>query len=1064
MASTGNKNEILENELSYNIRNENEFYVNICRQLKKLIDIWRQDNAKLLSTCEKILDIFTRFTEFDNKNIILNNELIPIIKLLEIHTDNNTNFLTKLLRTVSLFIESNLDTLKNFCLQGGIPIVIKFTSKSYNYETRVESAMIIQKIWDSSSHLSFETFIDCGELGYLIEPLQEDYNAHKELILIMIKGISNVLEVQNLSVKEKLCRMLVNIETLDLLAITLHNIISDKNLEIDIHAERIIHVLWFLSEGQFIETIMDHANLVTGIIKVINNILNNLDTSHKEKMIKFLIVMLDKQKQRDNNISYKILGTIFKICQYNKFFQETAAKAGIITHLLYFTKNQNFNKIALILLFKMTNAGQVCEDLLWKNNREILELYFSLLDKQEYQASALEVISKWLQEKTSEVEQIITLPENINLILKAMNTAKESSIENILKSLYIIIQSSLYVSCSLAQKNFFNGFLFWFEQYQDSAIRLKLLKILRSLCEVNPQREFIINKYKLVEAIEKISGIDPSSQVKELAKEILSQKYFIKENFNQYLIGKSCLTKGIIIDARKVWHTEFYIFNLTIDPTINILENTQCDIKIFLCTKRKKSFLLDNDIDISSFQSVQPEWFTVVENGINKSTMNPLIDDSAINDVYLEIQYPQAEIFFEKENIQPSEELKKAVDAALKDQDPHHELMKFFAKYGHFFAQKITVGQRLYRISQLTLNKMTDLQKFHEVFDGVYDITGNNVQQLTLWEEQIKQNGLDSTYFISSDGDLIQKDDLEKWKTWCIEYPHESLKIIKKSNLTPLHEIFDPTIQNSIRSVLGIGDMTTLKISERVLMTGVFQIQEPRKYYRINFGRHLKSHNYQVFGNVVNKKQQHIEGFVVNFNSENKSGFSIRIKSPKDIRNVNWSELQVIWILVGKPAEIGFYSLNTRNILILHEGRTQFTQSDKSISLGLKSLPSSSILVTSFSYPSYTLSNVEPLFIVEIRNYSNDELNLNIINYNPLDFDEDEESDRDSKNNVIDDDINNTRTNDRDSMNDDSSDTYFLQWYVISESREFIKADIVTESYEVKFINLSSIGQKMNNI
>ncbi|CAG8757575.1 14578_t:CDS:1, partial [Dentiscutata heterogama] len=252
----------------------------------------------------------------------------------------------------------NLGTLKNFCLLGGVPIILNFTAKPYNYETRVESAIIIQKICDSSSNLSFETFIDCAGLEYLIEPLQEDYNTHKELILIMIKAISKVLEVQNLSMKEKLCRMLVNVKFLDSLAITLHNIISDKNLEISSHAERIMHVLWFLSEGQFIETIMDHTNLVTGILKVINNILNNLDASHKVKMVQFLIVMLDEQKQRDINISYKILSTIFKICQYNKSLQETAAKAGIITHLLYFTKNQNFNKIALILLFKMANAGR----------------------------------------------------------------------------------------------------------------------------------------------------------------------------------------------------------------------------------------------------------------------------------------------------------------------------------------------------------------------------------------------------------------------------------------------------------------------------------------------------------------------------------------------------------------------------------------------------------------------------------------------------------------------------------------------------------------------------------
>ncbi|RIB30424.1 hypothetical protein C2G38_2152735 [Gigaspora rosea] len=992
MTSTGNQNEILEHELLYNIQNDNEFYVNICQQLKKQIDFWQQDEAKLISTCDKILNLYTKFTEFDNKNIILNNELITIIKLLEICTVIDTNILIKLLKTINLLIENNLGTLENFCLLGGIPIVINFASKFYNYETRVKSAIIIQQICDISSRLPFEKFIDCGGLESLVEPLQEDYDTHKELILIMMNGISKVLNVQNISVKEKLCKMLDNIENLDSLAITLQNIISDKNLEIGIYTGRIMNVL---SEGKLIKTIMSNTSLTTKILKENTISLNNLNASQEVIIIKILIVMLDIQKQRDiNSISYKIFIIIFSMCQYNKTLQETAAKAGIVTHLIYFAKHQNFNKIALMMLFKIASAGRICEDLLWENYHEILGIYFSLLDKQEYQVSALEAISKWLQEKTSEVEQIIILPENINLISKAMDTTKENSIGNVLNSLHKIIQSSLHVSYSLAHEHFFKSLLHLSEQHHDFAIRFKLLKILRSLCDVKSQLK-AIEKMSGVEAIENMSGIDSLLQVKELAKEILFQQYFSKEHFNQNIIEKYCLTKGLIINIREILETAFSVFNFKINPTINILENTQRDIKVFFCTKRKASFLLDNNIDILSFQSERSKWFTV-EYGINKPTMNPLIDNSSTNDVYLEIQYPQAEIGFEKENIQPSEELENAVKNALNNQDPHHQLMK--------------------------------------VFDGAYYIG----DKLTLWEDHIKQHNLDSTYLISNDGNLVQRDGLEKWIASCFEYPHKSLKIIKKSNLTPLYEIFnEPTIQN-IQSVLGISDrcggqLTTHEINERVLMTGVLQIRKPIKYYRINFDTHLKSHDYKVFGNVVNEKHQLIESLVVNFDSENKSGFSIMIESSEDAIKVDWSKLQFNWILVGKP-EIGFYSVNTRNIRILHKGITQFTPSDEFISLkGLENLPSSSILV--ISYPSYTLFDTEPFFIAKIQNYNNNDFKLNIINYYPPDFDENYEL-----------------------YDSDESDIMDLNWFVISESHESIKADIVSESHEVKFINLSSIG------
>ncbi|KAF0467443.1 chitin synthase regulatory factor chr2 [Gigaspora margarita] len=394
--------------------------------------------------------------------------------------------------------------------------------------------------------------------------------------------------------------------------------------------------------------------------------------------------------------------------------------------------------------------------------------------------------------------------------------------------------------------------------------------------------------------------------------------------------------------------------------------------------------------------------------------MNPLVDNSSTNDVYLEIQYPQAEIVFGKENIQPSEELKNAINSALDNQDPHHKLMKVFDKYGHFFAQKITLGQRLYRKSQFKLNEMPDLRNFHEIL---------------------------MAYLISNDGDLVQRDDLEKWITSCFEYPHESLKIIKKSNLIPLYEIFNDTTIQNIQSVLGIssGQLTTYEINERVLMTGVLQIRKPITYYRINFDTHLKSHDYKVFGNIVNEKHQLIEGLVINFDSENKSGFSIIIESSEDAINVDWSKLQINWVLVGKPAEIA-----------------------------------------------------------KIQTYNNKDLKLNIINYNPLDFDEDDEPDDDSadsdesddsadkdENNVIDepdddsadsddsdesadngDNADNVENNviDTDNNNSRSNDSRDLHWFIISvsESHESIKADIVSESHEDKFINLSSIGLKIH--
>ncbi|CAG8827551.1 36898_t:CDS:2 [Gigaspora margarita] len=484
------------------------------------------------------------------------------------------------------------------------------------------------------------------------------------------------------------------------------------------------------------------------------------------------------------------------------------------------------------------------------------------------------------------------------------------------------------------------------------------------------------------------------------------------------------LNCGLIINTRSILQSKLSIFDFKIQPRIKNLKENQVQLKLLLCTKKRTSFLLNNHIEIISSGSIISEWFRTYDG------INPLMDNLPTNDIYLEISYPQTEIIFTKNQIQPVEILVDEVNIALKHINPYQNLMKVFAKYGYFIAQKITIGQKLYR--KLLLENPIDQLGGCKISDGVYDLINNNGEpktvkdELILCENLMKKYNFDMTYFMSTNGNVVQKDNLDKWIESC---SYEPPQVISKDGLFPIYEIFDEQTIKRIKSVIGIRniDLRHAVVSEyKLLMTGIIQIQDVDKCHRIKFAKPLESNNYQIFGNVVecNEEQQKIEDVIVKFELKSKHGFSIKVQHLGNNINGKEVELQVIWMLIGIPADIGFYSLNTREILILYRYESQVTISNSNCNIKptiIENLPQDSIMVTSIECP---LSNFEPLFTVK-ANYIENKINWNVVNF-----------DLNDKNN--------------------SEKKYSLQWCIFTSEKKCIEADVYTQT--CKLINLSSIG------
>ena len=126
-------------------------------------------------------------------NIISAHGMLPILEVLE--TCKKREVILKLLTIVNTITDEDVEVQENICFVGGIPIITKFASKKYQYSIRLQAAAFVRQMY-STSTLTLQMFVSCGGLGVLVEFLEEDYEAQRDLVVTGIYGICLVFELQ----------------------------------------------------------------------------------------------------------------------------------------------------------------------------------------------------------------------------------------------------------------------------------------------------------------------------------------------------------------------------------------------------------------------------------------------------------------------------------------------------------------------------------------------------------------------------------------------------------------------------------------------------------------------------------------------------------------------------------------------------------------------------------------------------------------------------------------------------------------------------------------------------
>ncbi|RPD56118.1 kinase-like protein [Lentinus tigrinus ALCF2SS1-7] len=528
-----------EEDLEANLQRDK--YARLSNTVTQLIDELTPSapDFQLRDACDQLLNIIHDTPEMQSQ-LVSAHGMLAILEVLESRTSRDVTL--KLLQIVNALVTADMGFLESFCLIGGIPVIMGFTSKKYPSECRLEASHFIRLLCHSSV-LTLQMFISCRGLKVLVDLLDEDYTEQSELVVHALNGICSVFELQSPTTKNDFCRMFIREGLLDPLSSALLNVMASRGeLAADMNRKIIqiilvfcqvsqsdIHVRNALGTRKIVRRLLRACELLdpeylVQMLKAVKHLSMNatiLEVLQNANAIEILVKILDEQSSGPfgTEMSNHIFQTCYNLCRLNKSRQEEAAQAGIIPSLKRVIESSSpLKQFALPILCDLASAGKSCRILLWQHDG--LSMYLRLLEDPYFQVSALESILSWLQDETARIEDELIKPESLEALLRCFVQAKANSFENLLDPLLKIFRISTNVAIGVAKSQFFKRLIDKLSSSK-AVVRLNLLRILRTVCDVHPNRAVLVERYGIYDIVAKLSKEDVAVLVRELAREIV---------------------------------------------------------------------------------------------------------------------------------------------------------------------------------------------------------------------------------------------------------------------------------------------------------------------------------------------------------------------------------------------------------------------------------------------------------------------------------------------------------------------------------------------------------------
>lgn len=530
-----------EDDLETNLQRDK--YARLTNQVNQLIDELTPSapDFQLREACDQLLGIMSDAPEMQVQ-LVSSHGMLAILEVLEGRCSREV--IMRLLQIINTLVQSDIGFLESFCLIGGIPVMMGFTSKKYSSDCRLEASNFIRLLCHTSV-LTLQMFISCRGLKVLVDLLDEDYTEQADLVVHALNGICSVFELQSPTTKNDFCRMFIREGLLDPLSAALLNVMASQgssSMEMKMKIIQIlqvfaqvsqsdIHVRNALGTRKVVRRLLRACELLepeclTQMLKAIKHLSMNptlLEVLQNANAIEILVRILDEQSTgaHSTEISNHIFQICYNLCRLNKSRQEEAAQAGIIPCLRRVIETRSpLKQFALPILCDLASAGKSCRSLLWQH--DALSMYLRLLDDPYFQVSALESILSWLQDETARVEDALLEPTSVELLVKCFVSAKANSFENLLEPFLKITRLSTQLTILIAKvPAFFSSVRERLMGRRAKAVvRVNLLRVLRTVVEAHPNRVMLVEKYGLGEIVGRLAKEDPAVLVRKLAKEI----------------------------------------------------------------------------------------------------------------------------------------------------------------------------------------------------------------------------------------------------------------------------------------------------------------------------------------------------------------------------------------------------------------------------------------------------------------------------------------------------------------------------------------------------------------
>ncbi|EMD62627.1 hypothetical protein GGP41_003452 [Bipolaris sorokiniana] len=517
-----------------------------------------QPDDELLEIADQLLQVLHESP--DKRSIILRSHgMLPILEILGTRPHNEV--VLPLLKIINLIILEDAESQESLSFLGGIPTICHFASKKFPSDIRKEAAAFVRQMYQTST-LTLQMFIGCGGINVLVEFLEEDIDAERDLVLIGVNGVYGVFELQGPTPKNDFCRIFSRSSVLYPLSLVLNRMVEEDGEVARLIVGRIVQIFLIFSQAEsHVKDLVADRMILKRVLKDLRKMapphqitmlkfiknLSSLSSTHEalqnSNAIDILIDLLKATRQKDalsrsqsrstfdpkrlppfhREISNQILNTMYNLCRHNKSRQEEAALSDIIPLLKDVVREGGpLKEFALPVLLEMVNSGKVARKMLW--DAKGLAFYVSLLGDRNWAVTALDAIFVWLQEETARVEQYLLSPQSnfTAAVISAYTSADlpHSTFENMLEPLQKVVRLSPPIAASLAVPEIFSRT----EQklgHKDAVTRLNFLRILRTICDAKDEGCWLVRAFGCYERITWLMEHDAAVLVRQMAEELV---------------------------------------------------------------------------------------------------------------------------------------------------------------------------------------------------------------------------------------------------------------------------------------------------------------------------------------------------------------------------------------------------------------------------------------------------------------------------------------------------------------------------------------------------------------